>query len=55
MHSKIPHSKWERAIHIPPIKIQRMFITTDRQPGSWGMFTTLFPKGHRDKTPSLNA
>ena len=32
MHKNIPKTRWVSAIHIPPNKIQIIFMITDKQP-----------------------
>ena len=53
MAKRIPKTKWESAIQIPPINIQIIFMIDDKQPELAAESTTLLPKGHNANTANF--
>jgi hypothetical protein len=52
-HSRMPKSKWVRAIQIPPHKSHIMFIIVDRQPVLEDVSVIFTPKGARPTKANL--
>jgi hypothetical protein len=53
IHRITPRIRWDKAIHSPPIRIQIILSSKDKDGDEPGISTTFFPNGKRLATPIL--